>query len=132
MYFTFYLVKKTFIDGGNKTSKGGQHVPILDSDEEYLSIVALSIRYYDDEDRPSTNTTKFITRGNTAKEAIDGHKEFMEWWEKFLDKEAKGLYSDRQKLKNEHLIQSTAGYLVHGQINVHLVVLNRNGTHIRE
>ncbi|MGA7367795.1 MAG: hypothetical protein WBX01_01610 [Nitrososphaeraceae archaeon] len=43
--------------------------------------------------------TKFVTCGSTAEEAIKGHKELMEEWEKFLEKEAKGPYRDRRKLK---------------------------------
>ena len=43
--------------------------------------------------------TTFVTCGSTAEEAIKWHKELMEEWEKFLEKEAKGPYRDRRKLK---------------------------------
>ena len=40
-----------------------------------------------------------LSPGSTPEEAIKGHKELMEEWEKFLEKEAKGPYRDRRKLK---------------------------------
>ena len=63
---------------------------VLVSNEVIASLVVPS---------PIVVVTKFVTCGSTAEEAIKGHKELMEEWEKFLEKEAKGPYHDRRKLK---------------------------------
>jgi hypothetical protein len=55
--------------------------------------------HFEDEHGHGDVDTTFVTCGSTAEEAIKGHKELMEEWEKFLEKEAKGPYRDRRKLK---------------------------------
>jgi hypothetical protein len=44
---------------------------------------------FDDEHSPGSNETRFVSFGDTAKEAIEGHKALLDEWDKFLDSSTK-------------------------------------------
>jgi hypothetical protein len=53
-----------------------------------------------DDEICDTSKIRFITYGNTAKEAVENHGKFMCAWENFLEKQAKkSLLKDNDKLK---------------------------------
>jgi hypothetical protein len=41
----------------------------------------------------------FVTYGDTAQEVIEGHKELVDVWDKFMEKEQRGPYRNREDLK---------------------------------
>jgi hypothetical protein len=44
--------------------------------------------YEDDEHGHGTSSTRFVTYGDTAEEAIKGHEDMLDEWDNFLEKKS--------------------------------------------
>jgi hypothetical protein len=57
------------------------------------------VEQFVDEHGPQTSNFRFVTYGDTAEEAIEGHKKLVDVWDKFMEKEQRGPYRNREDLK---------------------------------
>jgi hypothetical protein len=52
-----------------------------------------------DDTSKECSRVRFVTYGHNANEALEAHKEFLDAWNEFLEKEAKRVPNDKSKWK---------------------------------